>query len=1254
MKLPPSLPLFAWVLLWVFMSALVDCDGAVATHPVISELMADNGVTLADGDGDFSDWIEIYNPTASTVDLTGYFLTDDATNLTKWVFPDQSLPAGARIVVFASGKGAVAPAGELHTSFKLSKFGDYLGLVAADGSTVLHDFSPEFPAQTQDVSYGVIGGDLTAVQWMGIPTPGGVNDTTLPAPRPVVFSESSRMFTGSLSVVLTSAQNGAEIYYTTDGSPPSSSQGTLYASPISLSASTYLQSVAVFAGQTGVVAGESYIRLAADLASYESDLPMMVIDNLGGGPIPAKSWNQTGANIQQVARQAAVWATFDRDPGTGLALLTDTPQMMSRLGIRGRGAFSATWSQKPYSVEVWDDQEGEKKVAVLGMPAHSDWILYYPDMDQNKDPAMMFNTFIYELSQKMGRYSTRFRFVEAFINEDGGDLTLADRRGVYVILEKISRGKDRLDFKKLSDDGNDGSWLVGINRMDSIPVNGFPTENGSTAPQYFHTKGPNRISETSPNTSGGGDDIPRQSNAFINFDHPNGYRINPAQRTAIEGWFSQFEDVLYDNSLWLDPVDGYRKYLDADDFVDYFIFNNLTRNGDGMLLSMFPWKGDDGKLRMGPAWDYNWSSYYIGGGPTGTLMHRASRLWYGRLFDDPDFEQLYIDRWFAHRDGALSNEGIRAIVDGQAAQIGVTRALRQGFSGASAWMGELNRFKNWLTDRADWYDSQFAGPPIYSPSPGDVAAGTRIQINSSVGLVYYTLDGTDPRAPGGGLAMGAQLYDANAASVKLLVSGAPVRVLIPTDSNPASGLGWTAPAFNDSTWLSGTTGVGYDRETEYDSLIQTNLDAAMDGVNTSAYMRMNFNVEDPSVFSSLTLKMKYDDGFVAYLNGVEVARSNAPVSLSWDAAATGFHGEAQVLSFDSFSITAHMDQLVAGDNVLAIHGMNQSLSSSDFLMVPEIDAGMASQAEGIEVNSSTLITARALSGSSWSAPASGYFFVDTVPASAGNLVISEIHYRPADVSIAEAAAGFTDRDDFEFIELMNISQQTINLTDVRFIRVNDQGMEFDFSDVYPRVLVSGERVLLVRNRVGFAQRYGSSVSSRVLGEYVGNLSNDGELITLVDASGGTIQSFSYNDQAPWPEFADGGDPSLVLIKPESNPDHSIASNWRNSTVAHGNPGSSDAILFSGGDLVDYAVSEPLMFTAVNAQSVEMSYTLFIGADSANVTMESSTDLMDWQPYTLAGGVMLSYHGDGTMTYSGYAIPATAGTKFFLRLVISEN
>ncbi len=107
----------------------------VADHPVISEFMAANETGLQDGDGEFSDWIEIFNPTASSVDLSSYFLTEDSSDLTKWSFPRLPLAPGERTIIFASGKGAAGPAGEIHTNFKLRAGGEYLALVTASGST---------------------------------------------------------------------------------------------------------------------------------------------------------------------------------------------------------------------------------------------------------------------------------------------------------------------------------------------------------------------------------------------------------------------------------------------------------------------------------------------------------------------------------------------------------------------------------------------------------------------------------------------------------------------------------------------------------------------------------------------------------------------------------------------------------------------------------------------------------------------------------------------------------------------------------------------------------------------------------------------------------------------------------------------------------------------------------------------------------------------------------------------------------------
>lgn len=121
----------------------------------ITELVASNDSSLLDVEGDSSDWLEIYNTGSEAVDLAGMYLTDNDNELDKWEFPaGSSILAGQYLVVFASDKGSVLASGELHTNFKLSAGGEFLALVDVNGSTILDQYSPEFPDQFQDIGYG--------------------------------------------------------------------------------------------------------------------------------------------------------------------------------------------------------------------------------------------------------------------------------------------------------------------------------------------------------------------------------------------------------------------------------------------------------------------------------------------------------------------------------------------------------------------------------------------------------------------------------------------------------------------------------------------------------------------------------------------------------------------------------------------------------------------------------------------------------------------------------------------------------------------------------------------------------------------------------------------------------------------------------------------------------------------------------------------------------------------------------------------
>jgi hypothetical protein len=176
--------------------------------------------------------------------------------------------------------------------------------------------------------------------------------------------------------------------------------------------------------------------------------------------------------------------------------------------------------------------------------------------------------------------------------------------------------------------------------------------------------------------------------------------------------------------------------------------------------------------------------------------------------------------------------------------------------------------------------------------------------------------------------------------------GVPVVQLVGEDSlarahvPDAPVTGWADPGFDDRAWQGGVLGAGYELGAGYADLIGLDVEAAMVGANTSVYVRTPFAIADPGGIESLVLRMKYDDGFVAYLNGIRVAAANAALgsSLSWDSAATTSHDDGLALQFEDFDITNYLGALIPGENVLAIQGLNVGLTSSDLLVLPELVA----------------------------------------------------------------------------------------------------------------------------------------------------------------------------------------------------------------------------------------------------------------------------------------------------------------------------
>ncbi|MFP6858829.1 MAG: lamin tail domain-containing protein [Roseibacillus sp.] len=262
-------------------------------------------------------------------------------------------------------------------------------------------------------------------------------------------------------------------------------------------------------------------------------------------------------------------------------------------------------------------------------------------------------------------------------------------------------------------------------------------------------------------------------------------------------------------------------------------------------------------------------------------------------------------------------------------------------------------------------------------------------------------------------------------------------------------------------------------------------------------------------------------------------------------------------------------------------------------------------------------------------------------ANAGNTIISELHYHPATPTQAESAAGFIDQEFFEFIELTNTSAIQIDYSSVRFT----DGIIFEFP--IGTILAPGARLLVVSNQAAFQFRYGAGFV--VAGEFSGNLRNSGEHVRLEAADTTPIADFTYGDDLPWPESADGPGYSLVLAG--SDPTDPFA--WRSSTVLGGNPGSSDSIPFSG--TVDEMLSHASSggpFGGVVGDAFVVSFDQNLAADDLEIRVEFSTDLITFTPATSAQLVSRFNNGDGTATIAYQSLlPWSAAPRQFARISV---
>ena len=236
----------------------------------INEVVASNKTILADTNGEYDDWIEIYNDSNSPIDIAGYYLSDDPLDLTQYIIPISNaalttVPANGYLIFWADND---TEQGVHHTNFKLSASGGDILLTAPDEVTIIDNFS--FPSLAEDISYGRLPDGSMTLSSISSASPNATNNNNLPQLEKPIINLPTGFYSGPQTISIT-ASTGATIYYTTDGRIPTDTSN-LYVDPIIVDSTGSIRAVAIRSNFEN-----SFITTNTYLIDFNSTLPVFHI-----------------------------------------------------------------------------------------------------------------------------------------------------------------------------------------------------------------------------------------------------------------------------------------------------------------------------------------------------------------------------------------------------------------------------------------------------------------------------------------------------------------------------------------------------------------------------------------------------------------------------------------------------------------------------------------------------------------------------------------------------------------------------------------------------------------------------------------------------------------------------------------------------------------------------------------------------------------------------------------------------------------
>ncbi|MDX2360574.1 MAG: CotH kinase family protein [Crocinitomicaceae bacterium] len=425
----------------------------------------------------------------------------------------------------------------------------------------------------------------------------------------------------------------------------------------------------------------------------ESDLPIVVI-------------NTNGQQIVDEPKIEADMGIIYNGPGVRNYMTDPHNEYDGKIGIEYRGNYSASLPQKPYAIRLQDSFGMQVDSSLIGMPAEHDWLL----IANYNDKSFARNIIPYRIFDEIGHYAPRCKLVDVVIN--------GEYQGIFLLAEKIKRDPNRVDIANLYQYETNypdvtGGYILKVdywNSSNSWELNYSPIDH----PTY---------------------------DVHMVYVYPKIDTIAPQQQAFIQDYMDQFEQTLY-GANFADPNTGFRQYISTRSWIDYFLVNEMARNGDGFKKSRYFYKerdhadGSIGKLKAGPVWDFDWawkdmydcmydqtdgSNWAYEVNDCNPDVHSPG--WFVRMLQDPIFADEVRCRYEDLRRNVLSEDYLHAMVDSVAAVVDESQEwhyLTWGNMGAATgtpevpapsqtYAEEVQRLKDWIDRRLVWLDANVPG-----------------------------------------------------------------------------------------------------------------------------------------------------------------------------------------------------------------------------------------------------------------------------------------------------------------------------------------------------------------------------------------------------------------------------------------------------------------------------------------------------------------------------------------------------------------